>query len=61
MENTVLPIIMLIIIIVGFFAYIKSLINAAKTKKWTWFVLMLLIWPLFILYLLISYSSGKDQ
>jgi len=30
----------LIVIVIGFIAYVKALVNAAKTEKWLWFVLM---------------------
>ena len=45
----------------GFIAYIKSLVNAAKNNKWVWFVLMLLIWPIFILYLISAYDSSNES
>ena len=41
---------------VGFVAYIAALVNAAKTAKWVWFVLMLLMWPIFFFYLLVAYE-----
>jgi len=47
----------LIVIVIGFIAYVKALVNAAKTEKWLWFVLMLLMWPIFFFYLLMAYES----
>ena len=47
----------LIGILIGFVAYVKALVNAAKTAKWVWFVLMLLMWPIFVFYLLMAYES----
>jgi len=41
----------------GVVAYIKALIDAAKTEKWGWFVLMLLMWPIFFIYLIKEYKS----
>jgi len=52
-------ILILIVYLYGFIAYIKSLVNAARTNKWIWFVLMLLMWPLFFLYLIFEYDSSK--
>ena len=48
---------MLPLIIWGFIAYIKALVDAAKNDKWVWFVLMLLMWPIFFVYLIREYKS----
>jgi hypothetical protein len=40
-----------------FIGYILCLVNAAKTGKWIWFILMLLIQPLFVLYFFAGYDS----
>lgn len=34
--------------------YVWTLVNAAKNDKWVWFVLILLVWPLFLAYLLFA-------
>ena len=49
------------LLIWGFVFYIKSLIDAAKSEKWVWFVLLLLMWPMFILYLVLEYKSSPQQ
>ena len=54
-------IIFLVLASVGFLAYIIAMVNAAKTEKWLWFVLMLFVWPLFVLYLLLAYGSPSDS
>lgn len=46
--------------IYGFVAYIKALVNAARTEKWVWFVLMLMFWPLFIFYYMGAYTSTSS-
>ena len=33
-----------------FIVYVVALVNAAKTEKWLWFVLMLLFGPIFLSY-----------
>jgi hypothetical protein len=48
------------LLIYGFVAYIKALVNAARTEKWVWFVLMLLFWPLFIFYYMGAYTSTSS-
>jgi len=60
MEVIIFPLI-LILGIIGFVAYVKALVNAAKTEKWVWFVLMLLMWPIFIFYLLMAYESPSTS
>ncbi len=60
----VLVLIIFIVVIVGFVAYIIALVNAAKHRKWVWFVLMLLFWPVFIFYYMgayISISRGSGE
>lgn len=59
MEDNFSALIIFLIIglaIVGFVSYIMALVNAAKTGKWTWFVLMLLFWPFFIFYYMGAYT-----
>jgi len=46
-----------LLIIIGFIAYIEALVNAASHGKWAWFSLMLLFWPLFIFYYMGAYDS----
>lgn len=53
----IIALIALLLLLWGFILYIKSLVNAAKSDKWVWFVLMLLIWPIFFLYLLVGYRA----
>ncbi len=53
-------VLILIVALIGFIAYVKTMTNAAKTKKWTWFVLMLLMWPLFVFYLLFAYEFSSN-
>jgi Na+-driven multidrug efflux pump len=60
MEEIILLLIFMVFIF-GFIAYIKSLVNAAKNNKWVWFVLMLLIWPIFIFYLISAYDSSNES
>jgi Na+-driven multidrug efflux pump len=48
----------LFVLIWGFVLYIKSLIDAAQSEKWVWFILLLLMWPMFLLYLLKEYKSS---
>jgi len=66
-EGVVLIVVFLMIcllIIIGFIAYIKALVNAAGRGKWAWFSLMLLFWPLFIFYYMGAYDSsynGQEQ
>ncbi len=36
---------------------IFMLINAAQSKQWTWFVLMLVIWPVTLAYVFFGYRS----
>lgn len=49
------------IVVAGFVCYVKSLVNAAKNAKWVWFVLMLLMWPIFLLYVLVVYESVSES
>ena len=51
----------LICLAVMFVAYFSALVDAAKSSKWSWFVLMLLISPTCILYYLGEYGSGGPQ
>jgi hypothetical protein len=60
MEAIIFPL-ALIVILIGFVAYVKALVNAAKTSKWVWFVLMLLMWPIFFFYLLMAYESPSTS
>jgi Na+-driven multidrug efflux pump len=48
--------VVLAMLIWGFVMYVKSLMHAAKTEKWGWFVMMLLMWPLFFVYLWSKYE-----
>jgi len=50
----------LVCLAVMFVAYFSVLIDAAKSSKWSWFVL-LLISPTCILYYLGEYGSGGPQ
>jgi hypothetical protein len=47
--------------VIGLFAYIKALTNAAKHGKWTWFVVVLLFPPLFVFYYMGAYESGSPS
>jgi hypothetical protein len=49
---------LIVALIWGFVMYIKVLVDAAKTEKWGWFVLMLLMWPIFFIYLNKEYKSS---
>jgi len=48
------------LIIIGFIAYIKALVNAASHGKWAWFSLMFLFWPLFFFYYMGAYDSSYN-
>lgn len=41
--------------------YVWTLVNAARNGKWVWFVLILLLWPVCVLYLLFADKSPPDQ
>jgi len=53
-------VLILIVVFIGFIAYVKAMANAAQNGKWIWFVLMLLMWPIFFIYLLIAYEPSSD-
>jgi tellurite resistance protein TehA-like permease len=44
------------LLLLGFVAYVAAMVNAAQTAKWVWFVLMLLIPPLFLFYFFGAYT-----
>jgi len=47
-------IVLVLIIIAGFIAYVYTLVHQAKKKDWTWFVLTLLIAPVMIIYWIVK-------
>ncbi len=46
-----------LLFIAGVILYLIALADAAKREKWNWFILLLVIWPLFIYYLLKIYNK----
>jgi len=59
MLEILLPLMLLPLVIWGFIAYIKALVDAAKNDRWVWFVLMLLMWPIFFIYLIKEHKSSS--
>ena len=48
--ESIIYIVVLPLLIWGFIAYIKALIDAAKNDKLGWLILMIFMWPMFIFY-----------
>lgn len=48
-----------LLLVFGFIAYIKALVNAAQNGKWAWFVLILLFWPIFFFYYMGAYRKPE--
>jgi hypothetical protein len=59
--ETLFLLLLILLPVIGLFAYIKALTNAAKHGKWTWFVLVLLSPPLFVFYYMGAYESGSPS
>ena len=61
MGNTgsVVALLIVLVLAAGAFAlYVLALVNAAKSGKWVWFVLILTFGPLCVLYLLFAYERA---
>ena len=57
--DAIIALIGLGLLLAGFIAYIKALADAARTGKWIWFVVMLLMWPTFVLYVMLDYGAEE--
>jgi hypothetical protein len=57
MSESSFTLLLLAVIAVGIGAlvfYVWTLVSAAKNSKWVWFVLILLVWPLCLVYLIFA-------